>query len=64
MAITHRAIRIEREENITALLLDIVSAVEVLALLTCDADDQARLGAILDLVTQLKYEAIERRNSH
>jgi hypothetical protein len=65
VATTHRAIRIEREENITALLLDIVSAVEVLALLTDDDDDDSRrrLELILEQTLALKYAAIARRNN-
>ncbi len=63
MATTHRATRIAREENITARLLDIVSAVEVLALLTDDIDDQRRLLIILEQTLQLKHDAIARRNN-
>lgn len=62
MATTHRAIRIEQQENITARLIDIISAVEVLALLTDDPDDQRRLLTILDETLKLKHAAIQRRN--
>lgn len=63
MATTHRAIRIEQQENITARLIDIISAVEVLALLTDDPDDQRRLLTILDETLKLKHAAIQRRNT-
>lgn len=63
MATTQRTIRIEREENITARLIDIVSAVEVLALLTDDPDDQKRLVTILEETLKLKAAAITRRNT-
>lgn len=62
MATTQRATRIERQENITACLLDIISAVEVLALLTDDLDDQRRLMTILEETLHLKHTAIARRN--
>ena len=62
MATTQRAIRIEQQENITARLLDIISAVEVLALLTDDETDQRRLLTILDETLHLKHAAIQRRN--
>lgn len=62
MAKTIRADRIERQENITALLLDIVSAVEVLGLLLEDEDEQQRLIRILDETIALKQAAIKRRN--
>lgn len=62
MAATKRATRIEREENITARLIDIVSAIEVLALLTDDPDDQKRLTIILEETLKLKHAAIQRRN--
>jgi hypothetical protein len=62
VATTHRATRIEREENITARLLDIISAVEVLALLTDDPADHQRLMTILEETLQLKQVAIARRN--
>ena len=62
MAITHRAIRIERDENTIALLLDILHAVEVLALLTDNPDDQRRLLTILEETQRLKQITIDRRN--
>ena len=62
MATTQRAIRIEREETITALLLNILSDVELIALLTDDRADQRRLLTILDEVLALKHAAIQRRN--
>jgi hypothetical protein len=64
VATTQRAIKIEKEERITALLLDIVSAVEVLALLI-DNDDQVtrnRLLIILGQVLKLRDKSITRRN--
>ena len=65
MATTHRATRIAREENITARLLDIISAVEVLALLTDDDDEDGRrrLERILEETLKLKQAAIARRNT-
>lgn len=61
MAITHRAIKIEREENVTALCIDIIRAVEVLAELLEASEDQDRLFQILQAVAGLKREAIDRR---
>jgi len=65
VAVTKRATRIAREENITARLLDIVSAVEVLALLTDDDDEDGlrRLKTILEETLELKAAAIARRNT-
>lgn len=62
MATTHRAIRIEREERITALLLNMISDVELIALLTDDEDDQRRLMTVLEEILKLKHAAIQRRN--
>lgn len=64
MAITQRAIRIEREENVTALCIDIIRAVEVLAELLEESEDQDRLYQILQAVAGLKREAIDRRYRH
>ncbi|HEU5100640.1 MAG TPA: hypothetical protein VFU22_16535 [Roseiflexaceae bacterium] len=62
MARTIRADRIEREENTVALLLDIVSAVEVLAALHTDAANRRRCKIILEQVAALKDDALNRRN--
>jgi regulator of RNase E activity RraB len=61
VAITQRAIKIEREENVTALCIDIIRAVEVLAELLDTSEDQDRLFQILQAVASLKSEAIDRR---
>lgn len=63
MARTIQADRIERTENTIALLLDIVSAVEVLALLIDDPVKLRKLDAILDLTLDLKTDAIHERNT-
>ena len=62
MATTQRATRIEKEERITALLLDMISTVELLALLTDDKVDHDRLLIILGQILQLRRKAIGRRN--
>lgn len=62
MATTQRATRIAREERITALLLDMLSITEVLALLL-PPEDHKKLIAILDQIADLKRSAIERRNT-
>src|SRR5215207_3660608 len=62
MATTQRATRIEREERITALLLNMLSDIELIALLSDDRADQKRLLTILDEVLALKHAAIQRRN--
>lgn len=57
--------KIEKEERITALLLDMISDIEVIALLI-DDDDQIsrdRLLVILGQILQLRRKAIKRRNS-
>lgn len=64
MATTQRATRIEKEERITALLLDMISDIELIALLL-DDDDQLgrdRLLVILGQILQLRRKAIDRRN--
>lgn len=62
MAATKRATRIVREERITALLLNMISDIELIALLTDDEDDQKRLIHILEETLKLKHAAIQRRN--
>ncbi len=64
MATTQRATRIEKEERITALLLDMISDVELIALLLDDDDqtDRDRLLVILGQILQLRRKAINRRN--
>lgn len=62
MATTLRATRIERDERITALLLDMISDIELLALLTDDPTDHKRLLLILGQVLQLRRKTIDRRN--
>jgi hypothetical protein len=64
VATTQRATRIEKEERITALLLDMISDIEVLALLLDDDDKlgRDRLLVILGQILQLRRRAIQRRN--